>query len=312
LVGWWLFAAGWFGGGKWTMKRGNVVSFCLLLWGARWLGLQSFRSPGFAGLGRQRLPRRLYSQGLSQRRAKTQVEDPCTLLGLPPNTRDEAEVRAAFRQLAKIYHPDVPETGDVEKFHAIHDAASQLLGFAGAEAPDIGASLDSVMSWGMSSPLGHSYGARNAPSSAARPLEMDAYEGSRTASSKGERINIPDCVKRRRPDLKRTAKVSRITHEASIDTLERVQVVLSHFLGVPFDVCGPFTPLMNIGFMLEGSGNIGFQNVAEVTMALEATYGIQFMRVIVGTYVTMDLPEEVRTVQDLANFVESKIKAGPA
>jgi len=295
-----------------TMKRGNVASFCLLLGGARWLGLQPSRTPCFTSLGRQRLPRQPRSQGLSQRCAKTAVEDPCAILGLPPNTRDEAEVRAAFRQLAKLYHPDVPETGDVDMFHTIHDAASQLLGLAGAEAPDIGASLDSVMSWGLNSPLGHSYGARNAPSSAARPLEMDAYEGSRTASSKGERVNIPDCVKRRRPDLRRIAKVSHITHTASIDTLERVQVVLSHFLGVPIHVCGPFTPLMNIGFMLEGSGNVGFQSVAEVIMALEATYGIQFMRIIVGTYITMDLPEEVRNVQDLANFVESKIKAAQA
>mmetsp|Transcript_6094 Transcript_6094/g.12546 ORF Transcript_6094/g.12546 Transcript_6094/m.12546 type:complete len:214 (+) Transcript_6094:26-667(+) len=51
--------------------------------------------------------------------------NPFQVLGLRSDAEDD-DVRPAFRQLAKIYHPDVPETGDEHRFRRISWAAEEL------------------------------------------------------------------------------------------------------------------------------------------------------------------------------------------
>merc|ERR1719265_692805 len=79
------------------------------------------RAPCLVGAGNRRLFRAV------GRRA---VANPFSVLGLPV-TADHAEVKAAFRKFAKLYHPDVPESGDVDKFRAVSDAAEALSTDAG-------------------------------------------------------------------------------------------------------------------------------------------------------------------------------------
>mmetsp|Transcript_93702 Transcript_93702/g.264463 ORF Transcript_93702/g.264463 Transcript_93702/m.264463 type:complete len:344 (-) Transcript_93702:87-1118(-) len=51
--------------------------------------------------------------------------DPFALLRVPPSA-DGLQVRAAFRRLARQYHPDVAESGDSERFRALAWAAAEL------------------------------------------------------------------------------------------------------------------------------------------------------------------------------------------
>ena len=47
------------------------------------------------------------------------------VLGLPPEA-DEKEIRSAYRNLAKKYHPDAGAVSSPEKFHAIQNAYKVL------------------------------------------------------------------------------------------------------------------------------------------------------------------------------------------
>ncbi|CAK0841400.1 unnamed protein product [Prorocentrum cordatum] len=52
--------------------------------------------------------------------------NPYDVLGLPRTAATSSEVRAAFREMAKLYHPDVPGTGDSDRFLAAREAADAL------------------------------------------------------------------------------------------------------------------------------------------------------------------------------------------
>lgn len=51
--------------------------------------------------------------------------NPFHVLGLP-GTASHDEVKASFRRLAKLYHPDVPGTGDEARFLAARTASEEL------------------------------------------------------------------------------------------------------------------------------------------------------------------------------------------
>lgn len=225
--------------------------------------------------------------------------DPCSVLELPPGTRDEAQVRAAFRRLAKVYHPDVPGTGDPDRFQAVQEAAQQLLE-AGGGMGQGGASLDSIFSWAPTAPMSRS-ASRAPPSSAAQPLQQSDFAGSR-----GARIDVPACAARRPKGLKKSKKLAALTHSASPETLQRVQGVLARKLALPPAALHPVMPLEQLGFMLE-QGCVGFQYVADITMALEEEFGVELMTILVGTWMKMDIPDSWTTVQGLADYVESKL-----
>jgi hypothetical protein len=59
------------------------------------------------------------------------TEDPHRVLGLKPGV-SEAEIRRRVKQLAKIFHPDVPG-GDADKMAEINEAARALLDRASIE-----------------------------------------------------------------------------------------------------------------------------------------------------------------------------------
>ncbi|CAE7819571.1 dnaJ, partial [Symbiodinium necroappetens] len=51
--------------------------------------------------------------------------NPFDVLGLPRSASYD-EIRSAFRSLARTYHPDVPGTGDEDRFRSIREALEQL------------------------------------------------------------------------------------------------------------------------------------------------------------------------------------------
>lgn len=57
--------------------------------------------------------------------------DPHRVLGLKPGA-SAVEIKRRLRQLAKVFHPDVPG-GDADKMAEINDAARALLGRAPAQ-----------------------------------------------------------------------------------------------------------------------------------------------------------------------------------
>jgi curved DNA-binding protein len=57
---------------------------------------------------------------MSRRQLSVAQQSACILLGVSPDA-DEHDLRAAFREAAKIAHPDRP-TGDAERFRAVLDA----------------------------------------------------------------------------------------------------------------------------------------------------------------------------------------------
>ncbi|CAE8722794.1 unnamed protein product, partial [Polarella glacialis] len=138
-------------------------------------------------------------------------------------------------------------------------------------------------------------------SSAAQPLNPDDFAGTRT-----DRVDVARCVSRRARGLRQTPRVEQLTHQASIETLERVQGVLVQHFGISAENAVAQAPLADFGFFLEGHGNVGLQQVADVVMALEKEFGVELLTIIASTYVTFRMPEGVNTVQDLAGFIETK------
>jgi len=53
------------------------------------------------------------------------MKDPYQILGVPPNATD-AEIKKAYRELAKKYHPDTG--GDAARFIELMETYKQLLG----------------------------------------------------------------------------------------------------------------------------------------------------------------------------------------
>jgi len=286
-----------------------VSALSLVAWASRWWAPPcswcfAGRAGPFAGRARAgaTCPR---SAGAAFDDLRPSPEDPYSVLGLPPGTRDEAEVRAAARRLIKLYHPDVPSTGDADKFQAVQRAAQQLLepGLAG---PQAAASLERIYRWDPAPQHSRAYGGdRGAvPSSAAAPLRQADFAGSR-----GERVDVAACNARRRPELlRKTPRLAAVTHVATPETLARVRAVLARQLGVPEELAVGGVPLEQLGFFLEGQGSVGMQYVADVVMALEEEFGVELLTILVGTWVRFSVPGSVSTVQDLADFVESKIR----
>lgn len=221
------------------------------------------------------------------------------MLGLPASTCDEEDVRAAFRRLAKLYHPDVAGTGDAVRFQAVQQAAQQLLAASGA-AQD--AALASVSIWEQTAPISRtSASARAPPSSAARPLEMDAF-----AASRGMRVDTQASVARRRRDLRKAQKLKTLTHKATPQTVQRVQGVLARIVNPPAALLHPAVPLASVGFVLELKC-VGLQHVADIMLALEEEFGVELFKVLVRTWMKLDLPDHAATIQGLADYVESKV-----
>ncbi|CAK9044192.1 unnamed protein product [Durusdinium trenchii] len=236
---------------------------------------------------------------LCQRRAVAEP-DPCDVLGLPAGTRDEEQIRGAFRRWAKVYHPDVPDTGDIGKFQELQRAAQKLItGQAPAPAWDAG-SLESIFT--QTSTHVYSSPAQRPPSVTHQPLEQSDFAGTRNG-----RVDVGYCSSVRAPNLRKTARLTRITHPATPETLARVQQVFASFGA---ETLSPQTLLPLAGFVLEGhTHSIGEQRVADLAMALEKEFGLELVTILAGTWINFPMPMELQSVKDLADHIESKLNA---
>jgi hypothetical protein len=52
---------------------------------------------------------------------------PWQVFGLDPNTATKADVKTAYRNLSKVYHPDVPDTGNARIFERLHIMYKSIL-----------------------------------------------------------------------------------------------------------------------------------------------------------------------------------------
>eukprot|EP00444_Apocalathium_aciculiferum_P044644 CAMPEP_0183531870 /NCGR_PEP_ID=MMETSP0371-20130417/25129_1 /TAXON_ID=268820 /ORGANISM="Peridinium aciculiferum, Strain PAER-2" /LENGTH=373 /DNA_ID=CAMNT_0025731943 /DNA_START=53 /DNA_END=1174 /DNA_ORIENTATION=+ len=125
--------------GKWLQLRDprrraplvlSVLALSLLL-ASSWVCSAPGTTRGsmpFAGTSHVRgMPRRSVAL-----QAAVQDENPFAALGLKPGVPPD-QARAAFRKLAKKYHPDVPGTGDTRRFLEIQRAAELLSTQEGCE-----------------------------------------------------------------------------------------------------------------------------------------------------------------------------------
>eukprot|EP00439_Symbiodinium_sp_Y106_P067768 s518_g11.t1 len=223
--------------------------------------------------------------------ARANQADPYTVLGLPPGTVDEDAVRTAFRRLAKVYHPDEIQT-----------AAQQLITGRAPGAAWDASSLENLFT-GSSTHI-YSSAAQRPPSTAHQPLQQADF-----ASTRNGRVDadIAYCASMRDASLRKTARLDRITLQASAETLSRVQRVLTEMSGTKAE---PSMPLPMVGFILEGhTHSIGEQQVANIAMALEKDFGIELLTILAGTWINFPMPVELQTVKDLADFIESKLAA---
>lgn len=222
------------------------------------------------------------------------------MLGLPPGVpADENTIKSAFRQLAKVYHPDVPGTGDVTKFQQLHTAAKELMAGQGGGIRWDANSLEGLFSGSTV----QQYASANSkpPSTAHVHIEHADFAGTRSG-----RVDVAESITRRATNLRQTPRIQQITSRASPQTLARVQSVLASTLGVAVD--DPQIPLVGIGFHFEG-GSVGWQSVADSVMALEHEFGLEILSILAGTWMQCPMPASVATVQDLADYIETKQNA---
>jgi len=109
---------------------------CELFAGIRGLGLaaerrcsswalRGRRAQGVQGEGGDDKLDKLIRNPLPQFELPDIYRNPFTILDLERDA-DDTDVSAAFRRLSKIYHPDVPITGDAAQFNSLKQAASEL------------------------------------------------------------------------------------------------------------------------------------------------------------------------------------------
>eukprot|EP00929_Paragymnodinium_shiwhaense_P010738 TRINITY_DN11566_c0_g1_i4.p1 TRINITY_DN11566_c0_g1~~TRINITY_DN11566_c0_g1_i4.p1 ORF type:complete len:384 (+),score=65.10 TRINITY_DN11566_c0_g1_i4:59-1210(+) len=224
------------------------------------------------------------------------TRNPYDVLGLERGA-SEGEVKAAFRKLAKMYHPDVPQTGNVDKFQEIGEAAESLTGMGAAMQNWRTVNLDALLSWDGYSISG-SRGVRFSTSSSAaqEPWQPPPVSG---------RVDVQEIKRMRRTDLRKVVHLKE-PQPATADTLEKVQDALATHLGVPPAQISPQVPLQLIGFVRE-TNTIGLDRVARAVMAMEEAFGIELLKVLVNTWIKFDMPDSFVTVGDMANFIQGKL-----
>ena len=275
----------------------------------------------------------------------TGVFNPYEILDLSPMDEIGADdLRAAFRKKAKIYHPDVPKTGDAEKFQLIKKAVEDLasLGMIGEWSSKIPSRTSQRKERGQT--LNEDYWElrgrdffaeleteltdelRMRFNESDQGLTMEQIRGRRMKEEEYwqelqirqadqqilERVDTWIQQKRdqRRLLLRQKLRGSGAMEtqrsvKATAETLQIVEHRISQWLGLPSTMFTLDMSLDELGFFDASS----WDDVAVCLMLLEEELGRNIVNVVEkkGQPTTIQLPEWVETVEDFADFVENKL-----
>ncbi|CAK9066770.1 unnamed protein product [Durusdinium trenchii] len=165
-----------------------------VLWGAAFTG----RSTETRSAPR----RRAVVGGASARVLRRSAQqNPYDVLGLSRSSNYD-DIRAAFRKLARTYHPDVPGTGDEDRFRSIREALEELGTEAGrarwsTSSYSSGRAQRSYNDFSYSGSSDYSYGASYSYSSDYSSYREDPFETAQRARRADARWNDADRESRR-------------------------------------------------------------------------------------------------------------------
>ncbi|CAJ1346468.1 unnamed protein product [Effrenium voratum] len=274
----------------------------------------------------------------------TGVFNPYEILDLSPMDEiGEDELRAAFRKQAKKYHPDVPKTGDAEKFQLIKRAVEELasLGMLGEwkgkmpsanrrkergqtvsedywelRGRDFFAELETELTDELKMRFNESdKDLTNAQIRARMRVEDDYWEELRIRQ--GDKLvleRVEDWMQRKREQRRLLLRqrlrgivpeVEERSAQASHKTLSMVENRIAQWLGLPEKMLSLDMTLDELGFFDDSS----WDDVAVCLMLLEEEFEADIVNVVEkkGQSGKVQLPDWVGTIEDFADFVESKL-----
>ena len=275
----------------------------------------------------------------------TGVFNPYEILDLSPMDEIGAdELRAAFRKKAKIYHPDVPKTGDAEKFQLIKKAVEELasLGMLGEwsgrvpsprsqrkergqtvsedywelRGRDFFAELETELTDELKMRFNESDKDLTMEQIRGRRQKEDEYWAELQIRQADQKIldRVETWMQQKREQrrlllrekLRGSGPSETIRSvKASSKTLATVERRISQWLGLPSAMFSIDMTLEELGFFDASS----WEDVAVCLMLLEEEFGTNLVNVLEkkGQPTTIQLPNWVDTVRDFADFVENKL-----
>eukprot|EP00930_Biecheleria_cincta_P006070 TRINITY_DN107048_c0_g1_i1.p1 TRINITY_DN107048_c0_g1~~TRINITY_DN107048_c0_g1_i1.p1 ORF type:complete len:250 (-),score=52.95 TRINITY_DN107048_c0_g1_i1:667-1416(-) len=198
------------------------------------------------------------------------------VLELEPDA-SKAEVRSAFRRLAKIYHPDVVGTGDATKFQAILQAANVLSSRPEVVRPEVVRDeFDQLFD---------------------DLIDMEAVAMEEEVG--GDIFREWLRVRTSRNEEEDYGILDSLTDE---EVVERVSAILALYFGFPPASVSSQTTLFELGFFKEYD-----YDVSDVLMALEMEFDVDLVDISTERReIRFDLPLAVQTVGEFAEFVASR------
>jgi len=275
----------------------------------------------------------------------TGVFNPYEILDLSPMDEiGEDELRAAFRKQAKIYHPDVPKTGDTEKFQMIKKAVEELasLGMIGewrGKVPsprsqrkergqtvsedywelrgrDFFAELETELTDELKMRFNESDKDLTLEQLRLRRVKEDEYWAELQIRQADKKIleRVDDWIDKKR-EQRRLLLRQRLrgsgepettrSRRASSETLQTVENRIAQWLGLPSTMLSLDMTLDELGFFDAES----WGDVAVCLMLLEDEFKKSIVNIVEkrGQPTTVQLPGWVETVGDFADFVENRL-----
>ena len=271
--------------------------------------------------------------------------NPYEILDISPfDDIGEDELRAAFRTQAKIYHPDVPKTGDAERFQQIKRAVEELasLGMLGewktkVAAPidrkergqtvsedywelrgrDFFAELETELTDEMKMRFNESDKDLSDDQLRGRLRKENEFWDELRARQADQDVldRVTDWMEKKREQRRlllrqrlrgvgQSKEVSAPSESASAKTLQTVEHRIAQWLGLPRSMMTDMT-LEEMGFFDPSS----WDDVSVCLMLLEEDFNANLVNVLEkkGEAGKVQLPSWVKTLSDFADFVELKL-----
>eukprot|EP00435_Cladocopium_sp_Y103_P041772 s2646_g11.t1 len=275
----------------------------------------------------------------------TGVFNPYEILDLSPMDEiGEDELRTAFRKQAKIYHPDVPKTGDAEKFQLIKKAVEELasLGMLGEwrgrvpsprsqrkergqtvsedywelRGRDFFAELETELTDELKMRFNESDKDLTMEQIRGRRMKEDEYWAELQIRQADKKVleRVEDWIQQKREQRRLLlrkrlrgsgAPETERSRKASLETLQMVEKRIAQWLGLPSTMLSLDMTLDELGFFDAAS----WDDVAVCLMLLEEEFEKNIVNIVErkGQPTTVQLPGWVETVEDFADFVENKL-----